>query len=274
MKQLRSATAVLLTAAAFAVACAPQASDSPDPAPPKSGSADLKPPAQSATASGAPFAGAGADPAWQSTGTSVQGRPIRVQTVGHGPRRVLFIGGIHGDEAEGSYTTAELPAAFTRAGLSDRVTLTIVEDANPDGRVAKTRGNANGVDINRNFPASNFDPTDPVNGGKPLTQPETRAVYDLIEDTSPDLVIVVHSWQDKQFINYDGPARDIAERFAATSGLPLTRSNEFAPTPGSLGSYAGRDRKRPLVTIEFLKGSDPKADWEQVRDALLDAISG
>ena len=187
---------------------------------------------------------------------------------------MLFIGGIHGDESEGGYTTAELPEAFTRAGLSDRVTLTIIEDANPDGRAAKTRGNANGVDINRNFPASNFDPTDPANGGKPLTKPETRAVYDLIEDTSPDLVIVVHSWQDKQFINYDGPSRDIAERFAATSGLPLTASNEFAPTPGSLGSYAGRDRKRPFMTIEFRKGSDPKADWEQIGGALLDAISG
>jgi protein MpaA len=187
---------------------------------------------------------------------------------------VLFIGGIHGDEAEGSYTTAELPAAFTRAGLSDRVTLTIIEDANPDGRAAKTRGNANGVDINRNFPASNFDPAAPANGGKPLTQPETRAVYDLIEGTSPDLVIVVHSWQDKQFINYDGPARDIAERFAATSGLPVTASNEFATTPGSLGSYAGRDRKRPLLTIEFRKESDPKSDWELVRGALLEAISG
>ncbi|CAN1533376.1 COG3608 Predicted deacylase [Mycobacteriaceae bacterium] len=197
-----------------------------------------------------------------------------MQTLGNGPRQVLFVGGIHGDEAEGSYTTAELPEAFTRAGLSDRATLTIIEDANPDGRAAKTRGNANGVDVNRNFPAPNFDPTEPANGGTPLSQPESRAVYKLIEETNPDLIVVMHSWQDKQFINYDGPARDIAERFAATSGLPLTASNEFAPTPGSLGSYAGRDRKRPLLTIEFRKGSDPKSDWEQIEGALLQAISG
>ena len=218
--------------------------------------------------------GADTDGPWQSAGTSIQGRPIRTLTLGQGTRRVLFIGGIHGDEAEGSYTTAQLPDAFTAASLADRVTLTIIEDANPDGRAAKTRGNANGVDINRNFPAPNFDPAEPANGGVPLSQPESRTVYRVIEETNPDLIVVMHSWQDRQFINFDGPARDIAERFAATSGLPLTASNEFAPTPGSLGSYAGRDRKRPLLTIEFRKGSDPKSDWEQIEGALLQAISG
>ena len=204
----------------------------------------------------------------------MQGRPIRATTLGHGPRRVLFIGGIHGDEAEGSYTTAELPAAFTAAGLPDQVTLTIIEDANPDGRQAKTRGNANGVDVNRNFPAPNFNPTDPTNGGTPLSQPESRTVYRLIEETNPDLIVVMHSWQGRQFVNFDGPARQIADRFAAASGLPVTTSSEFTPTPGSLGSYAGRDRKRPVLTIELRKGSHPKADWDQIRNALLEAIGG
>lgn len=204
----------------------------------------------------------------------MQGRPIRALTLGQGPRRVLFIGGIHGDEVEGSYTTAELPAAFTAAGLSDRVTLTIIEDANPDGREAKTRANANGVDVNRNFPAPNFNPNDPANGGTPLSQPESRTVYRLIEETNPDLIVVMHSWHDRQFINFDGPARQIADRFAAASGLPVTASTEFAPTPGSLGSYAGRDRKRPVLTIELRRGSDPKADWDQIRAALLEAIGG
>jgi len=187
---------------------------------------------------------------------------------------VLFIGGIHGDEAEGALTTTELPAAFASSGLPETVTLTIIEDANPDGRAAGTRGNANGVDINRNFPASNFDTANPGNGGSPLNQPETRVLYDTFQRISPDLVVVAPSWADRAFINFDGPARALAERFAASSGLPIEASTEFAPTPGSLGSYIGRDRKTAVLTIEFRKGSDPKADWDQIQPALMQAVRG
>lgn len=211
---------------------------------------------------------------WEVVGTSVQGRPLRVLTVGRGPRKVLFIGGIHGDEAEGSVVAAKLPEAFETAGLSDSVTLTILEDANPDGRVASTRGNANGIDVNRNFPASNFDSTDPSNGGQPLSEPEARVVFETIDRTAPNLVIVAHSWAGHQFINFDGPAREIADRFSAASGLPVEESGSFAPTPGSLGSYFGRDRGIPILTIEVLRGTDPTAVWHQLEGALIQAIRG
>ena len=226
--------------------------------------------AETATDPGPPPAQAPAIGGWEVVGTSVQGRPIRIRAVGHGPRKVLFIGGIHGDEPEGSVATNELPAAFEAAGLVDAVTLTIMEDANPDGRAAGTRDNANGVDVNRNFPASNFDPTN----GKPLSEPESRAVADTIGRIQPNLVLVAHSWAGRQFINFDGPARELADRFAASSGMPVEESGSFAPTPGSLGSYFGRDLHIPILTIEVLKGSDPTAVWDQLRGALLQAIGG
>ncbi len=211
---------------------------------------------------------------WEMIGSTVQGRPIRVRSFGHGPRRVLFIGGIHGDEAEGAYSTAQLPEAFAAAGLADVATLTILEDANPDGRAAGTRTNANGVDINRNFPAKNFDTTNPLYGSSPLSQPESRAVYDAIDRVRPDLVVVAHSWVGRQFLNYDGPARALAEQFSTLSGLEVEESTSFAPTPGSLGSYVGRDRGIPILTIEVLKGSSPEAVWGKIRKALLRVIEG
>ncbi|MBX7135053.1 MAG: DUF2817 domain-containing protein [Fimbriimonadaceae bacterium] len=204
----------------------------------------------------------------------MQGRPIRVKTLGHGPRRVFFIGGIHGDENEGSYAAEQLPDAFAKAGIADRVTLTLLEDANPDGRAAATRTNANGVDLNRNFPARNFDPSDPVGGSRPLNQPESRLVVNIIDYVKPQLVIVMHSWIDREFINYDGPATDLAQRFSAASSIPLTESSSFAPTPGSLGSYVGRDLGIPVLTVELRKGSDPSMDWGKVHSALLQAILG
>jgi protein MpaA len=211
---------------------------------------------------------------WEVIGTSLNGLPIRQLTVGHGPRKVLFVGGIHGDETEGILTTTELPGAFRAAGLSDIATLTIIEDVNPDGRAAGTRGNANGVDVNRNFPASNFDTGNPANGGEPLSQPESRALIGTVNRIAPALVMVAHSWSGNQFINFDGPAREIADRFSAASGLPVEESNSFAPTPGSLGSYVGRDRGIPVLTIEILKGSDQQTVWDKLRLALLEAIHG
>ena len=224
------------------------------------------------TTAAAPTAAAGQD--WQSAATSLQGRPLRVLTLGSGPRRVVFIGGIHGDEAEGAYSTAQLPAAFESAGLGGAVALTILEDANPDGRAAGTRGNAAGVDLNRNFPAKNFDASNPAGGGEPLSQNESRAVLDLIDRVRPELVMVMHSWHGREFINFDGPAKALAERFSAASGIPVTASTEFPATPGSLGSYFGRDRGVAVLTVELLKGSDPSADWDKIRQAVLEAIAG
>lgn len=266
MRPSRRAAVALLLALATSIAapgCGAPASDTATASPSVASTAT--------PSSGLATTTTGAPEGWEVVGTSVQGRPIRVQTLGHGSRKVLFVGGIHGDEPEGAYTTSQLPAAFTDAGLADTVTLTILEDANPDGRAAGTRDNANGVDINRTFPASNFDPS---NGGSPLSQPESRALFDTINRVQPDLVLVAHSWAGSQFVNFDGPAREIAERFSASSGLPVRETNSFAPTPGSLGSYVGRDRGTPLLTIEVLKGSDPKAVWEQIREALLQAIRG
>jgi murein peptide amidase A len=205
-------------------------------------------------------------------GVSVQGRPLRTITVGHGPRHVLWIGGIHGDEREGRIATDELPEAFRRrAGAEDEVTLTVLVDANPDGSEMNLRGNANGVDLNRNFPAADFVEMRQF-GQLALSQPESRAVQELVTRLEPHLVIVCHAWRGDHFINFDGPARHLAERFRQLSGYPVRESRDIAPTPGSLGSWVGRDLNIPILTLEFLRGRQPDAAWKETREAILAVI--
>jgi hypothetical protein len=158
-------------------------------------------------------------------------------------------------------------------GLADQVTLTVVEDLNPDGRAARTRGNARGIDLNRNFPARTFTPS-PDRGAEPLSEPEARILHDLLTSLRPDLVVVCHAWHDRHFVNYDGPARDLAQRFADLSGYPLVESRSFSPTPGSLGSWVGNDLGRAILTIEWRKGTDWHAAWEETRIAALAVIAG
>lgn len=209
---------------------------------------------------------------WQVIGRSVEGRPLRIRRVGHGARRVVWIGGIHGNEREGQVATAELPDTLVhQPGAAEGVTLTILEDLNPDGSFHDTRGNRNGVDLNRNYPASNFLPG-PAFGNRPLDQPEARVLYDLIRAERPHLVIVAHSWRNDHFINFDGPAVDLAERFSRRSGYKVKPSDKIAPTPGSLGSWIGRTLQVPILTLEYERGRDPLRCWMETRDAILSVI--
>jgi predicted deacylase len=218
--------------------------------------------------------GAMARPQWRIVGRSVEGRSLRALELGRGPRRVLWVGGIHGDEREGHYGTAQLPAAFLDTpGAAEAVTLTILEDVNPDGSARNTRGNRNGVDLNRNYPARNYLPGD-GRGKAPLDQPESRALHDLILAVQPDLVVVAHAWRNDHFINFDGPALQYAELFARKSGFRVKASDTFAPTPGSLGSWVGRTMGKAILTLEYERGTDPAAAWQSTSDAILAVILG
>ena len=209
---------------------------------------------------------------WQVVGRSVEGRPLRAARIGRGPARVLWVGGIHGDEREGQIATAELPAALAAVpGALEQVTLTILEDANPDGSVHRTRGNARGIDLNRNYPANNFL-AGASYGQAPLDQPEARALHDLILAERPQLVIVAHAWRRDHFINFDGPAERFAELFSARSGYRVKPSDKIAPTPGSLGSWVGRTLGVPILTLEYERGTDPLVAWMDTRDAILAVI--
>ena len=212
---------------------------------------------------------------WREIGRSVQDRPILMMTVGRGPRHVIWVGGIHGDEREGRVTTERLSDAFRTLGNSiDDVTLHIVQDANPDGTALARRGNANNVDLNRNYPAKNFDLGNPRFGGEPLSQPEARVLHDLILRVQPDLVVVSHAWRGDHFINFDGPAERLAILFETLSRYTVRRSANISPTPGSLGSWVGVDLGIPILTVEYQRGIDPEEAWNQTRIALLGVIIG
>ncbi len=211
-------------------------------------------------------------PQWQTIGTSHEGRPLRITRLGRGPRRVLWIGGIHGNEREGRVATDELPRALLATpGAREQVTLTILEDVNPDGTARGTRGNARGVDLNRNYPATNFQPSR-LFGLRPLDQPEAKALHDLVLDERPHLVIVAHSWHDDHFVNFDGPAERLAERFSRLSGYRVKPSDDIAPTPGSLGSWIGRTLGIAILTLEYHRGKQPWAAWRETEAAILAVV--
>jgi protein MpaA len=121
-------------------------------------------------------------------GTSVQGRPVELR---HSPavdterHRVLVVAGVHGNEP----ITGPLAAALGGASIPRDVSVSIVPMANPDGTAADTRHNADGVDLNRNFPWR-WSRSD--GGPAAGSAPETQALMGAVMVTAPSLAVWVH----------------------------------------------------------------------------------
>ena len=188
-----------------------------------------------------------------------EGRGIFTQHIGDEGPRVLVIGGIHGSEPEGLEPALALIEEMRAGELGVRAV--VVEDLNPDGSVKLSRYNSRGVDLNRNWPASNFS-SGFRHGEEPLSEIETAYCYSLIEEFKPELVFVLHSIHSGPFVNYDGPALSYAESFATAADIAddsrdwRLQADMGYPTPGSIGSYVGEDLGIPILTIEFDRGHE------------------
>jgi predicted deacylase len=193
-------------------------------------------------------------------GVSHQGRPIFVHTHGNGPKRLLVIGLIHGDEPEVYERFDQLWLRLTHAGYEHELTLAGIATMNPDGYEQARRGNARGVDLNRNWPAPNFRPSQ-AHGPAPLSEPEAAALHRYIESSNPDAIVVFHSTDGGPFVDPDGPpaADNLAEAFVRAA-QPIDAAwrvhADFTNPPGSLGTWYGLHQQRAVLTVEYRPGTD------------------
>jgi protein MpaA len=159
-------------------------------------------------------------------GRSVEGRPVVAYELGvpASPRKVLVVGCIHGNECAGVAIVDQLRRLGPLAGVD----LWLVPDANPDGRAAGTRGNAHGVDLNRNFPRR-WRPLRGVyySGPRPASERETRIVMRLILRVRPTVTIWFH--QHLNMVVLTSGNIGLQRRFARLTGQRA----------GSLPIYAG-----------------------------------
>ena len=188
-------------------------------------------------------------------GKSVLGIPLEVWRPSD-RCRILIHAGIHGEEGE---TTVVLSRAL-RWLSEPSPWCAVVLAANPDGLIRGTRGNARGVDLNRNFPTSDWGPGSVFHrstldaprevalspGSAPGSEPETRALMALIEELRPEAVVALHA--PLACID-DDKMGSLAHWLAGRTGLDLV-SDVGYPTPGSFGTWGG-ENDVTVVTYEL-----------------------
>jgi murein peptide amidase A len=217
-------------------------------------------------------------------GKSVSGAPIDTVTFTF-PRSastdVVFIfAGIHGDEVSTPVVADRFIELLSDPDVDSRdfpLRLVVIARASPDGVAAKTRVNSRGVDLNRNFPASNWRESKRDrnwNGPAPLSEPESRALHDLVLTLNPARIVSIHSIRPPRHgNNFDGPARSLAELMSRHNGYAVLPTMGY-PTPGSFGSWAGIDRQIPVITLELPSNVTGDEAWRVNREALLAFIRG
>jgi protein MpaA len=184
--------------------------------------------------------------AWQY-GKSELGHQLTLFGPTSGHADILLMAAIHGDESE---TTVVLSEAL-RQVPPEHIRNPVILNCNPDGTLLGTRGNARGVDLNRNWPSTNWK-SDSVYynnqegtardivlspGGCPSSEAETRSLLACIARLKPKTVISLHA----PLACVEDPMKLPLSRWIASQvGLPLIEDVGY-PTPGSFGSWAAEN---------------------------------
>ena len=210
---------------------------------------------------------------WMVARSEVDGRPMTAEIYGDRGPVLYLLTAIHGNERV-AVSYGERVRTLLLGGMAERLGVRIffVQAGNPDGIDASSRQNGNGVDLNRNFPADNFDPG-AGGGSRPLSESESILLAKTLDWTEPVGVISVHCCGG--LFDHDGPGLDLAEamHMAATEHAAF-RLERLGSRPGSMGSYVGLTLDLPIITVELDRHDRlPVLDQFAAMDAAMEAAS-
>jgi protein MpaA len=163
----------------------------------------------------------------------------------------LLTAAVHGEEA----MTALLVRRLLERVPGNATGWVVVPVVNPDGLLGGIRQNAAGVDLNRNFPAATWRPDDSFTyppgieparrrlknrtnrsspGSQPASEPETRALIELVGELRPPLVVDLHSPLELLLIRGAVPTR-VVELLAGSANLSVV--DEVPGCPGAFDDW-------------------------------------
>ncbi len=182
-------------------------------------------------------------------GRSLQGRPIVAWRVGdpHATVHAVAMAVLHGDEA----APRQILWALRDGRPVHGIDLWLLPTVNPDGLARRTRRNARGVDLNRNFPFrwahldGNVD-----SGPRASSEPETRALMRFFADVRPRYVVSFH--QPLHGVDTSVPGSGpFAHRLARALDLPAKAMVCSGVCHGTFTGWFAHRFPGTAVTVEY-----------------------
>ncbi|WP_282699585.1 M14 family zinc carboxypeptidase [Streptomyces sp. CC219B] len=178
---------------------------------------------------------------------------------------VFFNNNIHGNEWEGTDASLELIERLATANdartksLLARSRLYFNITANPDGRIAGTRANANGFDMNRDFVTA--------------SQPEVRVMRQIMADKQPAVMLDLHGYVNGTLIEPTTPPH--GENYEYDLFLKNTYANALGmeAAVNGLGYTPAKDGVEP-VQIPFRDQEEGWDDWPPIFTPQYAAFHG
>lgn len=226
-------------------------------------------------------------------GRSVEGRNIESYSYGTGPKRIVFVGGIHGGYEWNSVLLAYQFMDYLTANpdaVPANLTVTVIPDLNPDavfrvtgkeGRfaisdvatdpqiLASARFNADTVDLNRNFackwqPKSTWQKKTVSAGTAAFSEPETLAFKNFVADAAPDEVVFWHSAAGAVYASQCGKGilpgtLSMMNAYAEAAGYLAVKEFNAYPTTGAADDWLST-LGIPAITVELSTHSTPEWD--------------
>lgn len=223
------------------------------------------------------------DYTWHHVRNSYQGNPIPWFVFGLDDNKnvntTIIFCGVHGDEITPvKFCFDVLDDLKRNPKIFEQGRVVIAPLVSPDSFFTNkpTRTNSRGVDVNRNFPTKDWAQNAlrlwkkryrkdkrRYPGRYALSEQETIFQVNLINRYKPNKIISVHA--PLTLLDYDGPtfgnmtgkaAKKLLIQMSDRAGKYKVSNYPFFT--GSLGNWAGNERKIPTYTLEL-----PNSDWNK-----------
>ena len=228
-------------------------------------------------------------------GKSVEGRNIESITFGGGPKKLVFVGGVHGGYEWNSVLLAYEFIDYLKTNpslVASSTSITIIPSLNPDG-VYKVLGkegrftlsdtatttkfiagtgrfNAHSVDLNRNFdckwkPKSTWQ-SKPVSAGTAaFSEPEAAALRDFVMKEKPTAFVFFHSQANAVYASEceKGILPEtlaIMDTYAKAAGYPAVKSFDAYAVSGDAEGWLA-SIGIPAITVELK--THESTEWDR-----------